>query len=351
MKKRHKLIHIVTAAALSAMLLSGCSNERLEDELAFRDIGISDMQKGDYDGAIVAFGSTLALCNGEITDTEIDICYYKAAALYAGGDIDGALETYQALIDYNEKDGNAYYLKGCLNLQRGDTDTALTDFSNAVKYNGNEFQLYIGIYENLTAYNMKEQGEEYLNKAFDIKGSSGENLAFRGKIYYLLGQYDNAEKELTAAIEKESKEANLYLAQVYEAQGNMEQAEIYYQAYTASGAADSVAMNALAEIEIEKGNYVAALDYVNQGLAMENVTNRAELLSNKIVACEYSGDFATAWEAVQEYIPLCPEDTTAQREYIFLKNRQRKEAPPEPETETEPQESTEQGETEQPTQR
>lgn len=351
MKKRHKLIYIVTAAALSAMFLSGCSNERLEDELAFRDIGISDMQKGDYDGAIVAFGSALALCNGEITDTEIDICYYKAAALYAGGDIDGALETYQALIDYNEKDGNAYYLKGCLNLQKGDTDTALIDFSNAVKYNGNEFQLYIGIYENLTAYNMKEQGEEYLNKAFDIKGSSGENLAFRGKIYYLLGQYDNAEKELTAAIEKESKEANLYLAQVYEAQGNMGQAETYYQAYTASGAADSVAMNALAEIEIEKGNYVVALDYVNQGLAMENVTNRAELLSNKIVACEYSGDFATAWEAVQEYITLCPEDTAAQREYIFLKNRQMKEEPPEPETETEPQESTGQGETEQPTQR
>lgn len=344
MKKNLKLIHIVTAAALSAILLSGCTNERLEDELAFRDIGISDMQKGDYEGAIIAFGSALAMCNGEITDTEIDICYYKAAALYASGDVDGALETYQALIDYNEKDGNAYYLKGCLSLQKGDAETAVSDFSNAVKYNGDDFQLYIGIYENLTAHNMKEQGEEYLNKAFDIKGNSAENLAFRGRIYYLLGQYENAEKELTAAIEKESKEANLTLAQVYEAQGNMEQAEKYYQAYTASGAADSVAMNALAEIEIGKGNYAAALDYIRQGLAMENVTNRAELLSNQIVACEYTGDFATAWEVVQEYITLCPEDAAAQREYIFLKNRQMKEEVPEPETETE---NTEQDSTEQ----
>lgn len=348
MKRNHKLTHILTAAALSAILLSGCSNERLEDELAFRDIGISDMQKGDYEGAIVAFGSALALCNGEITNTEIDICYYKAAALYASGDVDGALETYQALIDYNEKDGNAYYLKGCLNLQKGDTKTAVSDFSNAVKYNGNDFQLYIGIYENLTAHNMKEQGEEYLNKAFDIKGSSAENLAFRGRIYYLLGQYENAKEELTAAIEKESKEANLYLAQVYEAQEKMEEAEKYYQAYTASGAADSVAMNALAEIEIGKGNYAAALDYINQGLAMENVTNRAKLLSNQIVACEHTGDFATAWEVVQEYITLCPEDAAAQREYIFLKNRQMKEEVPEPETETEntEQDSTEQESTE-----
>lgn len=329
MKNSHKFRYILTIAALSAVLLSGCTNERLEDELAFREIGISNMQKGDYEGAIVAFSSALALCSGEITNTEIDICYYKAAALYASGDIEGAAETYQALIDYNEKDGNAYYLRGCLNLQKGDSKQALFDFSNAVKYNGDDFEIYIGIYENLTAYNMTEEGEEYLNKAFDIKGSSAENLAYRGKIYYLLGQYENAQKELTAAIEKESKEANLYLAQVYEAEGNMEKAENFYQAYTASGVADSVAMNALAEIEIGKGNYGAALDYVKQGLAMEDVTNRAELLSNQVIASEYSGDFETAQAAMQEYLSLCPEDAEAQREYIFLKNRRIKEKTPE----------------------
>ena len=58
---------------------------------------------------------------------------------------------------------------------------------------------------------------------------------------------------------------------------------------------------------------------------MENVPNRAMLLSNQIIACEYTGDFATAWEVVQEYITLCPDDAAAQREYIFLKNRQVKE--------------------------
>ena len=264
--KKHDVTYMIAVAALSVTLLSGCTNERMEDELGFRDIGIADMQKGDYDGAIVAFGSALAQCAGEITDTEIDICYYKAAALYASGDTQGAYDTYQALIDYNKDDGNAYYLMGCLDLQNGNTDTAVSNFEKAVNCNKNDYKLYIGIYEDLAAYNMKEQGEEYLNKAFDIKGNSAEDLTNRGRIYYLLGQYDNAKEELAAAIKKESKEANLYLAQVYEAEGDSEQAETYYQAYTDSGIADSTAMNALAEIEMGRGITLPHSITSNRGL-------------------------------------------------------------------------------------
>lgn len=76
------------------------------------------------------------------------------------------------------------------------------DFANAVKYNPDDYELYVGIYENLTGNNMTEEGEEYLNKAFDIKGNSAENLTWRGRIYYLLGQYDNAVKELEGAVKR-----------------------------------------------------------------------------------------------------------------------------------------------------
>ena len=53
--KKHDVTYMIAVAALSVTLLSGCANERMEDELGFRDIGIAVMQKGDYDGAIVAF--------------------------------------------------------------------------------------------------------------------------------------------------------------------------------------------------------------------------------------------------------------------------------------------------------
>lgn len=322
MIKKSKIIYIFAMTAACATVLMGCSSQRLEDELAYRQVGLSSMETGDYEEAITAFDAALSQHIGNITNTEIDICYYKAAAQYASGDTESAYNTYTDLINFDEEDSNAYYMRGCLLLQIGDNEKALSDYANAVKYNSADYELYVHIYENLAAYNLTEDGETYLNKAFDIKGDSAENLTWRGRIYLLLGQYDNAAEELKAALTKGSTDANLYLAQVYEAQGDAENAENHYEAYVSAGAADSEAMNALAEIEIAKGNYTAALDYINQGLAMESVPNKKALMQNQIIAYEYTGDFTGAWAVIQEYVTLYPEDAEAQREYTFLKNRQ-----------------------------
>ncbi len=321
-KKNAKKLVVTTAALLTVACLTGCTNERKENELAYRQIGLNCMESGDYAGAVAAFDSALSQCLGTISETEIDICYYKAAALYASGDVDGALETYDALIAYNEKDANAYYTRGCLRLQRGEGELAFEDFSNAIAYNSGDYELYINIYKNLSAYNLNEQGEEYLNQAFAIKGDSAKDLAYRGELYLLLGEYENAITELNAALEKGSNEANLVLAQTYEAQGDVVSAEIYYQTYVDSGEADAETMNALAEIAMAKLDYATALSYINQGLAMEQVPNKRELMQNQIICMEYTADFIGAWQVVQEYVALYPNDTQAQREYIFLKNRQ-----------------------------
>lgn len=328
MKKIYCKLKCVLLAASMAVLLAGCTNESREEELAYRQAGIDSMEIGDYEAAVAAFEQALGSHVGRITEQELDICYYKAAAQYASGDVEGAMETYNALLDYDGSNADAYYLRGCLYLQQGVSQQALYDYANAVKNSPDDFELYISIYENLTAYQLAAEGEEYLNKAFDIKGGDADSLTWRGKIYYLLGEYDNAVTELKAAIEKGSVTANLYLAQTYEAQGDVTNAEACYQAYVTSDEADSQAMNALAEIEMSRGNYAGALDYISQGLGMEDIPNRRELMQNQIIANEYAGDFAAAWTVVQEYIALYPDDTAIQREYIFLKNRQDIAQPP-----------------------
>lgn len=326
MKKRtenlkNRTVLLAAAVLLSAALLSGCAEEASEEELSYRALGIASMQEGNYEEAIIAFNSALARCNGKISQTEVDICYYKAAALYASGDTEGALETYNALLDYDKKDANAYYLRGCLLLKNGDVDGARADFANAVTYNASDFQLYISIYRNLTAYNLSDEGEEYLNKAFSIKGNDAASLAGRGEIYYLLGEYQNALTELEAAIDAGSVDANLTIAQVYQVMGDEASAETYYKAYVDSGEADATAMCALAELEMAKLNYAAALAYVEQGLAMDEVPNRRELMQNQIICLEYTGDFEGARSVMEEYMALYPDDMEALREYIFLKNR------------------------------
>lgn len=323
MKKRNfKIKYMLMSVAVLTVFLAGCSNESLQEELTYRQAGIDSMEAGDYGTAVTAFEQALSSHVGRITDRELDICYYKAAAQYASGDAEGAIKTYNALLDYDSHNADAYYMRGCLYLQQGVSQQALYDYGNAVKNNTDDFELYVSIYENLTAYQLTAEGEEYLNKAFEIKGSDADSLTWRGRIYYLLGEYDNAVTELKAAIEKGSMTANLYLAQTYEAQGDVTNAEAFYQTYVKSEEADSQAMNALAEIEMGRGNYAGALDYISQGLAMENVPNRRELMQNQIIANEYTGDFATAWAVIQEYVALYPDDIAIQREYIFLKNRQ-----------------------------
>jgi tetratricopeptide (TPR) repeat protein len=318
---KKKLTYITALTMLSLTLMTGCTNERRENQTAYRQIGINAMESGDYAGAVDAFNSALGQCIGKITENELDICYYKAAAQYASGDSEGAVATYTAIIDYDKKAADAYYLRGCVYLKQGNTESAVSDFDAAVQYNSDDYELYVNIYENLLAYDMTEKGEEYLNKAFDIKGNSAEDYAWRGRIYYYLGQYDNAMTELNSALDKESVIANLYIAQVYEAQSDSENAEVYYQNYVNSGAADSEAMNSLGEIEMAKGNYSGALTYLQQGIAMGNVTNRRELMQNLIICYEYTFDFNSAWNIVQEYVQAYPDDASAQREYIFLKNR------------------------------
>lgn len=318
---RNRTVMLAAAAVLSAALLTGCEDEGQKEELSYRELGIASMQKGDYAEAVIAFDSALSHCDGKISKTEIDICYYKAAALYASGDAEGALNTYDDLIEYDKKDANAYYLRGCLRLKNGDMDGAKADFANAVTYNASDFELYINIYQNLAAYNLIAEGEEYLNKAFSIKGNDAASLAGRGKVYYLLGENQNALTELETAVEAGSIDAKFTIAQVYEAMGDSATAETYYKAYVDSGAADASAMCALAELEMAKQNYGAALDYVKQGLAMDEVPNRRQLMQNEVICLEYTGDFDGAWNVMEEYMSLYPDDMEALREYIFLKNR------------------------------
>ncbi len=324
MRKKRKtgVKRCVAAAFLMAVFLTGCTSERREQELVYRQAGIEAMQNADYQGAVAAFDAALSCVLGTIGEVELDICYYKAAAQFAAGDAEGALATYDALIGYDDKDAVAYYSRGCLYLQRYEGEKAFADFASAVACDPNNYELYINIYQNLAAYNLIEEGKEYLNKALEIKGDNAEKLTYRGELYLLLGEYEHAIGELTAALEKGSRRANLIMARVYDAQGDAASAENYYKAYAQEGKADSETMNALAELEMAKLNYTAALDYVNQGLTMEKVTNRRELMQNKIICLEYTADFNGAWQAVQEYTALYPSDVEMQREYVFLKTRQ-----------------------------
>lgn len=322
---KNRFYCFMLAVLICAGAMAGCGTDKEEVKASYRQMGIAYMEQGDYASAIEAFDEALSQEIGKIGADELDITYYKAAAQYAGGDYEAAMATYNAIIDFENEAYEAYYLRGCLYCKQGNAEAAKTDFAAAVKYKENDYELYIQIAENLFALGEEEEAKGYLNAALQIKGSEMSNYAYRGQVYYLLGEYDSAITELKMALEAGSTYANLYLAKTYDDMGDVETAETYLKTYIESVPTDATALNELGEMMLSKEKYAEAVLYLEQGLACEVIPNRGELMHNLIVAYEYNGNFDKAWELVQEYVKLFPEDEDAQREYIFLKNRQMKE--------------------------
>lgn len=321
MQKFSKRISLYIMIVLLSLGFAGCSNEKQEKQDAYRKIGIRCMEEKDYEGAIEAFDNALSQKISGVGEEELDICYYKAAAQYANGDTQGAIGTYGALLDYDSKNAKAYYLRGSLYLVLGDTAAAQADYNSAVTYDADDYELYVNIAEQLEGAGLTKEATDYLNRALEIGGDTANAHLWKGRVYQCLEEYENAETELKAALEKKSQEANLYLAQVYDAKGEIDTATTYYQAYLDSGKTDSEIMYALGKTELQKENYAEAITYFQSGLEMEKVPNRQKLMQNLIIAYEKSLDFSSARTVMQQYLEEYPEDEEAQRESIFLNTR------------------------------
>ncbi len=312
-----RCVMVLTAACL----MMGCGSKKKEEaQEKYRQYGITCLENGDYDEAVEAFQKALNQSGGKIQKKEADICFYKAEAQYLNGAYEDALETYNALIEYDQN-AEAYYLRGNLYFQMGDSEKAISDFGAAVAQDKGNYELYIGIYESLAAHDMAEEGQYYLNEALNQKGDKAEDHMQKGRISFLLGDTQNAVSLLTEAVEEDYTEANFYLAEVYEALGDKEQADACFQAYLDSGIADSVDLCEMGKRQMENGDYAHAITYFSTGLEMEEVPNRQALMKNMVIAYEKSGDFASARKELESYLELYPSDEDAQREQTFLETR------------------------------
>lgn len=305
------------------LFTAGCQNQSsksLENEKAYRQIGINKMEEGDYEGAIEAFQTALDESMAMVRPLEIDISYYKAMAEYKSGDAKAALKTYTALIEYDKKNGDAYYLRGCLYLEKDKPEKAEQDFNKAVELDDSNYDLYIGIYENYLSVDMEEKGISYLEQALKISGTKESDYLGKGKAYFALEDYENAKQSLDKADPKDP-DTILCLAGIYNAEGEKDKAKELYESYLNQNPDDTSVFNELGCIQMQEENYEEALFYFQTALGTEEPANEQELRRNEIAAYEYLGDFTQAAAKMEAYIADYPDDEEAQREYTFLKSR------------------------------
>ena len=132
----------------------------------------------------------------------------------------GAIETYTSLIGFDGDNAQAYFLRGSALIGGGEAEAGLDDYHKAVQVSDGDYELHMEIYENLIATGHASWAAEFLNLALEIEGDSAENYLNRGRIYIILDQYEVAKTTLQKAVDKGSADAKVYLAQVYDYQGD-----------------------------------------------------------------------------------------------------------------------------------
>lgn len=318
--KIKKITYITAIVALSLFLCTGCSNEREEKQLEKRLEGITLMENGKYEDALVVFQEALDLSLGEVNEEELDICFYKAEAQYKMGDLESAMATYTAIIDYNEN-AKAYFLRGNLYYSLGDEENALKDYAAAIEKEKKDYELYIGVYEALTAHGKDKEAQDYLNQALEISGKSAYDKMQKGRINFLLGEQQTAISLLEEAIKGKEVDAYYYLAEIYSLLGDDKQSQENLNAYMESGKADSYSLFNIANDQLGKGNYDMAIECLNTALKLESVPNKQIIMKTLVIAYEQNLDFASAKELMAEYVEAYPDDEEALREYTFLETR------------------------------
>lgn len=308
--------------AISLLMVVGCSNRKAkEQELDYRHQGIEKLENGQYEEAVELFQKALDQSMAKVGELEVDICYYKAVAQYKSGNIQGAMDTYTALIEYDKENTDAYYLRGTMYLEQGNIQNALLDYQEAMKKDKKNPVLFNKIGERLINAGYTQEAAGILDQALEIKGDKPKDYREKGYAYYLKGQYDSARTYLDKAINMGDEEAVFYLAKMLEAQGKTEQANQLYESYATEHSSNTELLNELGCTKMEEGNYEKALLFFQTALKNENPSNEQELRRNEIAALEYMLDFTGAKKKMEAYVKDYPEDTEAAREYEFLKSR------------------------------
>ncbi len=318
-KKYKRFAAILLAAVLCGGVFTGCSKDSQAVAEAKAE-GVAALTAQDYETAVEKFNEALDAAGSNVGAEEFDICYYKAAAQYAMKDYEGAINTYEALLNYDTKEADPAYLQGCLYASEQEIEHALSSFDEAVKRESDNYELYINIYDNLNALGYEEEAEDYLNKALEISGEKGSNYLYRGRIYLLLDQYDAAEVQLNKAVDAGEYEGYAYLCRLYDATGDVSKAEDQLTLYKGQEGLKVSDYSEIAKAELSRGDYDAAFSDVETALAnsSSNSTEEREMLEIKISCLEKQGDYKKALEAAQEFIEKYPDSQEMLREIEFL---------------------------------
>ncbi len=290
------------------------------ERLVARGRGIAYMGLTDYEQAIGCFKQALAAGSGFPQPLDYDLNYYLAAAYTKNGQFAEAESAYNAILDLKEGEKDAIFLRGNVRLAQSNYEGAKADFDKVVSMDAKNYDRLIAIYQVLEYYGYAEVGQEYLTGV--LTAEDKQMSAYdRGRMYYYLGNYQDAATLLEQSREKGGAESYLYLGKAYEAMGDYNYAANVYNSYIAQDNHNAEIFNRLGLCEMTRQDYQKALEAFQAGMQIEHSGILQTLSFNEIVAYEYLGEYQKAAVLLDNYLKNYPDDAAALREQAFLSSR------------------------------
>ena len=289
-------------------------------QMISRGRGIAYMGLTDYDNAVVWLEQALTYSDAWPDQLDYDINYYLATAYYRSGQIDKAIGVYRAIIALRPQENDAWYLKGVMELEKGQIQSARESFDKAVSIARTDYDQMVNIFTSCSRFGHEEIGRNYLQAVLDDPAAKLGDYDM-GRISYYMGNYEQARLSLENAREKGSSKAAVLLGQTYEKLGDYNYAASVYSNYLENRQPDAEIYNQLGLCKMRIGDYNSALKAFREGIALEDNTVMQALKFNEIVACEQLCAFDEARLLMTQYLKTYPDDAAAQREADFLKTR------------------------------
>ena len=291
-----------------------------DKQMIARNKGIALSGLTQYEEASVCFLEALSYSDLFVEKIDYDLNYYLADVYDKMGENAKAKEVYSAILALEPEEVNALFLRGRLYLKDGQNELALADFNKTVELDKDGYDLRIEIAGLLNEAGYTEEGMQYL---YQFLAENEKKLSDydKGRIYYYMGDYENAKVSLENAKSEESDDVILMLGKSYEQLGDYNYATSVYKNYLDEHPESAEIFNQLGLCKMKSGEYEEALSAFRSAANVENSGMDQVLLFNQIAAYEYTGNFKQAAVLMDDYLKKYPEDEEAKREYEFLKTR------------------------------
>ena len=175
-------------------------SEGVKPAQSYRGAGVAKLKLGNYEEAITYFNDALK-CDKVGKALKKDILSYRAVAYLKVKDYEAALEDCQTLAENYKMDADLYFLTGETALAMDSYEEASANFEQAYGEDAT-YDRAIQIYGAYLNRDMEADGTRYLEAALSGTAKNAEDHCDRGRVYYYMDDYENAESELKQAIDE-----------------------------------------------------------------------------------------------------------------------------------------------------